>query len=84
MRNPYITVPALGCGSIETLSEHRTWKGALDAASRSDRVTAVGPNGERATLPPLGNAKLGAGRFGQGLTGKERVAWVTAILAGVA
>lgn len=44
MRNPYITVPALGCGPIETLSE----------------------------------------RFGQGLTGKERVAWVTAILAGVA
>lgn len=86
MRNPYITVPALGCGSIETLSEHRTWKGALDAASRNDRVTAVGPNGERATLPPLGHSKLdlGAGRFGQGLSGKERVAWVSAILAGVA
>lgn len=74
----YTVTLAPGCyTSIDApvVSRHRTWEAALNAASRSDRLVAEGPR-RSAGIPPQGDPRLGRGRYGAGLTGRERTAWV--------
>lgn len=76
----YHVEAAPGCysGPVAPIySTHKSAEGALNAASRDDRSVAVGPLG-RAQIPAQGGAHQEAGRYGRGLSGKTRTAWVRA------
>ena len=75
---PYYTEMAPGCHGeafAPVVSRHTTWNAALNAASKNDRLVAVAP-GQRAQIPRQDDPRYGAGRFGNGLSGKERTDWV--------
>jgi hypothetical protein len=77
-RYPYYTEMAPGCHGepfAPVVSRHTTWNAALNAASKSDRLVAVAP-GQRAQIPRQDDPRYGTGRFGNGLSGKERTEWI--------
>lgn len=67
----YRTEIAAGCYSGATApvtGEHATLAAALEAARKSDRIVAVGPDGARCQIPQQNHPRLGAGRYGRGIT----------------
>ncbi len=78
-RLPYVVETAPGCydgPDAPIRSRHATWTAALNAASKSDRAVAVHPDGRRAQIDRQDDRRYGTGRFGNGLSGKERADWV--------
>lgn len=52
-----------------TVSEHKTWDAAVRKALKSDRLVAVNTDtGARVQIPQQNDRKLGAGRYGNGIT----------------
>lgn len=81
--NPmFVTRVAPGCHSGpdrlgRIISRHRSWEAALNAASRNDRLVACDEDtGREAQILRQNDPRYGAGRYGNGLSGASRTAWV--------